>query len=1270
MKNYYVKFLCGTVLRLPDLEDAGLSYVPCARLPNDEGEMEDRPYFTFANLWGQHSQVTLSSYGRKANAWAMAKWQKYEFPGVQLMTGKPTYRHLRRNDYLSYPSIDIEAHMIQDYPEQVAQIQQLYEASVDGTPCILATKSGGLRLDAYTEYVGNKMSFKDEGGMLLEILGNKCLARIDSRYGMIQGSILDMPTLPKETLQDIHQIISEIATVEESDNEPREVVEKSQLGDLGIQWDSTGRSQLFPTAHCQRTAHRSNRDEVRFTKHADGSVDGKCFNCGETWWEIEPPPRQKRYRAKLQRSDDAPSQKTETLDENRAKRETATDTFLSSHTDNATHILLLKDATGSGKSHTILSKTKGHGKRTIINPPHTELASQAIETAREHGYVNPFHILGREHNWEESGISRIPVKERTVDLFERNNCIMVDEIKTYTDKRLAQRTYCEHKCEFRDDCRHLAQYKGLGKRDLIASCTPNLLFDLNMRGYLNALVTATDEPSDEELAIDTILGTESETTTEFDFAVLDDFGVSGLYTDITLSQSDFSELKKAWEGTPTGQFATLMLKAFKKRKPQKIVRALRTALETTVDHHTEIAKSLTQHARLGVVEYASKPKASKETQRLLSEKEVKYVDKGRQFIPIDFDAHKELTEKGIPSVNPQLLEIQEVGELVRVPHAPTHALIAGVPLDQLTPVWQKGATPIELLKIFIDSIGNDRNAPINRTFRTGDPPIAMLNFSIPPQAPTGILPQIAMLSATSDIEAVKQAFTGQAISFSEHTGGVLEFARGVEIYQYESARITSASVFEYPEDANGKRLLQEPPTGLKSTAEKRLRKLNEWAREQDGLTAFISYKEFTSADPFTEHVNAFDIVTHFDKVAGLNFEGLKYLVVFGYPKVKHEILMEHARKQYASDNNPLPKADPTLCDDNGKVISEYMQLTEVITVSENGYEITERRYKDPRLEKIRHQLSTEKLKQALGRARLIRWEDTTTLLMTNAPVKGFTQRTTLCSDAALHLAETPSEIPAAMDRIRVAEETGDVKAIMETKDVSQRTAERETQPVRKARETEKNATIIRLHHDGHSQSEIERQLKSMGYTTGISRKTIRSVVKIDEQVGKNDNAYKYIPIGDVANAHPPENLDDTGIERVLPQKEVIPTEQVERVPDTQNAAPKTIPLSEYSSLDDETVQLELERCQERNNYNGAAFLRNLLRKRGASDQPPVKKDDTEETILHLFDWDISTVYLRREEISAHTDVSTGLTQKCLIYACEAPNIVCEEVSKDGKTDTI
>ena len=256
------------------------------------------------------------------------------------------------------------------------------------------------------------------------------------------------------------------------------------------------------------------------------------------------------------------------------------------------------------------------------------------------------------------------------------------------------------------------------------------------------------------------------------------------------------------------------------------------------------------------------------------------------------------------------------------------------------------------------------------------------------------------------------------------------------------------------------------------TAEKRLAKLNNWAKATDGLTAFISYKEFTE-EPFGEAVNGFDDVKHFDDVAGLNFDDLKFLVVFGYPKVKHEIVVEHARKQYASDSDPLPEADPTLTDDNGKTITEYMQLTEDITATENGITITERRYKAPHLEKIRRQLATEKVEQAVGRARLPVWTDTTTLIFTDTPIGNITDRATLFSTAAFNLAETHSGLSEAMDRIQDAEATGDVKAVMETHDVGKSQAYDLTKETRVQQNAEKNAELLskaeELLHKGMSQ---------------------------------------------------------------------------------------------------------------------------------------------------------------------------------------------------------
>ena len=1109
--NWDITLRCGTVLALSDVEDAGLSYVPCGQI-----EGKDQPLLAYSHLWDIRRQVMLESY-HKVSAWTLPN-----MTGVQLMTGLPSYRPSENSPtgYIHLADIDVERKLIDAHPDIVGRIVDVYRSYCDRTPCIIETKSGGRRLSAFSDYLDPKREYADNDEMLMEMFSLKGLSRLDHRYAILEGSIFDLPIIPKTALQEIHAIISEVATHKQHSKRDRGVVETSQISGLDLHWDASGRSQYFPTSHCQATSHKNtSRDTVQFLKIRDG-VMGKCYNCGESWWEVELTPLlpvgiepvkslptdhpllanapehediyAKQHKAKLQRkTEDATEPETENLEVNRAKRDTAVETFLTSTENDTLHLLLVKDSTGTGKTYTLLAKAQQHEKRTLAQVPHTDLAKQAVSIAWEHGFKDPFHLLGRGHNWDDSGIAVIPVASRTAELFDKNNCIMFDQVQEYTEKRLAPRTYCEHRCGFRDGCRHLAQYKGLGSRDFVVSCTPNLLFDLNMRGYLQSLVTATDEPSDEELAIDAILGTESEATENFDFAIIDDYGINGLYTDIKFRESEFKKLKKAWYGTPTARFAALVLKAFKKKKPAKIVKALRNAFESTSEHHTEISEALTQHARTGTVEYAELPKGSKETQRMLAEKQVIYDDGGTQFIPVDFDAYKELTDKGIPTFHPEKLQTQEIGEQVCVPHTPTHALIAGVSVKGLTPVWQKGATPIEVLEIFFDALGNDKNAPINRTFAAGDTPSAVLTFSIPPQAPIGILPQIAMLSATTDPTDTQRGFAGQDVTFSVHEGGSLGLASGVQVYQYTDARLTSASVFSYPTDAAGRRKLQEQPIGLTPTAEKRLDKCNDWAKQVDGTTAFISFKEFTEdGTPLAETVNEFDILTHFDKVAGLNFDGLKFLVVFGYPKVKHEIVMEQARKQYASDSEPLPKVDPTLRDDNGEKISEYMQLSEDVTVTENGITITERRYKDHRLEKIRHQLATEKLEQAIGRARLPVWTDIRTLIFTDAPIGNITERATLFSSAAFNLAETPDGLAEAMDRIAEVEDSGDVKEVMETKQVSERTARRQTQQTRQQTKAERNAEIVRRYAGGAGETQQE-----IADALGIGLATVNRVLK-------------------------------------------------------------------------------------------------------------------------------------------------------------------------------
>jgi hypothetical protein len=146
----HITLKCGTVLRLSDLEAAELSYVPCGQING-----EDKPLLSFGHLWGHRRHITHQTYDKKWNAFTIGN-----MTGVQLMTGFPTYKRGDGYLYLYYTSIDIERRMIENSPDAVAKIRTLYEENVDGSPCILSTKSDGLRLDAYTEYVGKKNVFQ------------------------------------------------------------------------------------------------------------------------------------------------------------------------------------------------------------------------------------------------------------------------------------------------------------------------------------------------------------------------------------------------------------------------------------------------------------------------------------------------------------------------------------------------------------------------------------------------------------------------------------------------------------------------------------------------------------------------------------------------------------------------------------------------------------------------------------------------------------------------------------------------------------------------------------------------------------------------------------------------------------------------------------------------------------------------------------------------------------------------------------------------------
>ena len=296
---YKIKLACGTTYQLQDIEAAGISYVPCSH---------KTPIPKFAHLWDSSLQVNLDSYDDNANRWKLSGMK-----GIQIMTGKPTKRmNGETPQYLVV--LDQESRLALEHPDIAEEVERIYLSSCDGSPCIIESKSGGLHLYAYCEYLDKKRSFKNsDDKMLLELLSEKCLSRVDDRYRIKHGSLLNIPSINKSALEEISQILSTIAPEGIKDlrlefdkkgesqylppgdhthgikgkaaNTPTRIVERVEIGDLRLEFDSRGKSQYLPLSQCLSEVRHTGdqtRKSVRYTQE-HGEIIGFCHNCKHEW---------------------------------------------------------------------------------------------------------------------------------------------------------------------------------------------------------------------------------------------------------------------------------------------------------------------------------------------------------------------------------------------------------------------------------------------------------------------------------------------------------------------------------------------------------------------------------------------------------------------------------------------------------------------------------------------------------------------------------------------------------------------------------------------------------------------------------------------------------------------------------------------------------------------------------------------------------------------------------------------------------------------------
>ena len=985
---------CGTQITLTELENANISYVPCGCVDG-----EDKPLLKFGHLWGHRKRVTHKTYGRKFNSYTLS-----DMTGVQLMTGFPTYRRSGKNDFLYYTSIDIERQMVEAFPDEVAQIQRLYCENVEGTPCRLATKSEGLRLDAYTPYVGKKMSFKDDAEkMLLEILADKCLARIDARYAMLEGSLLDIPALPKETLQDIYGILADIATQEQSDNIPREVVENSQLGVLDIEWDSNGYSQYFPSEHCQCTSHQSNRDTVRFKRHTDGSVHGKCFNCGESWWEIAPLPQHKRgllitgeYNENLV-----------TLAENQQMIVDAFTDGVSEADGDTPHYHILNFEMGSGKNHAFLTTLETLKKSGIgIFENHEQVDEQVDKAFNLHG-LRAMGFRGRGYKFQESELSGVPVnmRQQDTDIFDKNGvvCAFYDQIEKWQKKGLAAYEYCLG-CPFFDKgCRYLPQFKTAQDMDFLAICLHDLFFDPGLWNFLEKIWMHGEETEEEQI-IGAALGVGEKTTSmAYDLGVVDEVVARNLYLSYEYALQDFDELATAWDVAALGDFLTEILRCLRDTTEGTDPLPAVKAYMETVDDETRllVCEQMTQiPKKVDVYKHILR---DKDTHEVWSEYYVVDNAENEWVIPVSKDAEHLLRKKKVPTLAYRAKLPR--GKIGMTPYAELRN--GKIRLSEIPGrIWLKDWTLLNQLektiKLNIERIGT------KYTTKGEEVCCDTVTLTIPPQV-NSLVKTLVLMGANADVENIKMAFDKQKVKLSVSKGKRATYAKNVKNFQYTGGRVTQQSVFEIARDSTGQPIYEKDSKspvkiGIKPTALKDLNHFCLFAErhiaEGNPKPVFVSWKDFTQppiADTeIGKRMHSCLRITHFDMARGLNFEGVKFFLSYGYPKsADPDVVKETAETLHHADPNRL---DFTY--ERGNEVSE-------------GYEVYQiGRYRDPRVDAVRQQLTREKVEQIVYRSRPTRWEDTTTCNFSAEPIPGWTERATPFTREDFLRAESFEEIEA------------------------------------------------------------------------------------------------------------------------------------------------------------------------------------------------------------------------------------------------------------------
>ena len=757
---------------------------------------------------------------------------------------------------------------------------------------------------------------------------------------------------------------------------------------------------------------------------------------------------------------------------------------------NTPHYHIVYFEMGSGKNHSLLTSLATLKKRGIgIFENHEQVDEQVLK-ARLMG-LSSAKLRGRGYKFADSGLRDIDVHARRLfdEVFQRHPevlCAFYDVIETREEKGLAPYPYCLN-CPFYENqsCPYINQFVGVSENDFIATCMHDLFFDPNFRHILAGL-WRTPEDSEEETVIGDALGLEPKEASTFDIGILDEVIARNLYLDYTYSFQDMHELAEAWEGEPLADFMKRLLDCLNDKKDAPLEK-LQTHIETLSENvQMLIASQMTQIPEdVDVHEQTLRDRGS--TENVLSEA---YIEEGsgiQRRIPVSKAAEAILREKEVP-VRPY----RKIAPKTKIGVSPYRG--NGVSPDEVAGrLWAGGWTLLDQLqkaiRIDIAWIGTKYN--VNGEQVCCD----TFTITVPPQV-SDIAKLLILMGGTMDVENIITAFERQDVNFTASNGIPARYAKGVKTYQLTDRRLTYRSVFEVETDADGKTVFdadtQKPLViGLTAPAETELEKLCMLAEkhiaEGNLKPVFISYKDFTetpiSETPIVQRMHRCLQVKHFDLTRGLNFDGVKVFIVYGLPKsARPDVVKQTAEILYHTELAQTP-LDMTY--QRGNEVREGYKAENIGV------------YADKRMEAVRQQLTRDKSKQALYRARPTRWQDTITLHFSAEPIPDWTERATGFVRTDLQTAERFEDIGGVIKARENAEQNGDVKALASATGQSERTTYRKTDTTRNQRKVDMQARAYQLYCEKCHNDTIIARLQSE-YGKKVTDRTLQRWRKKDK----------------------------------------------------------------------------------------------------------------------------------------------------------------------------